>query len=125
MEKHGETGQLDYILEIVFDTILDVIIWLVMIACDAMNLEILIISNVVDNLKDQSYRTVREYTIKLCRVLGYEILILWNLQWEMVFYCNETSVIRHLMLMFILLGQQNFDWIVENAADMAIKKQES
>lgn len=65
--------------------------------------------------------TVKDYTIKLCRALGYDFntveFAVRNGVPIAIDFCNPApDADVH------SVGQQNYDWIVENAAEMAIEK---
>ena len=126
-KKHGETGKLVMMLqeEIVFDHYFRCYY----LAGDRVHVMPYEPRNphhlryVVDNpTKDQKLlETVREYTIKLCRGLGYDFNTVEFAVRDgipiAIDFCNPApDADVH------SVGQQNFDWIVENAADMAIEK---
>lgn len=78
---------------------------------------------VVENpTKDQKLlNTVRDYTIRLCRALGYdfntvEFAVRNGIPYAIDFCNPAPDADVH------SVGQQNYDWIVENAAEMAIEK---
>jgi hypothetical protein len=65
--------------------------------------------------------TVKDYTIRLCRALGYDFntveFAVRNGVPIAIDFCNPApDADVH------SVGQQNYDWIVENAAEMAIEK---
>jgi len=78
---------------------------------------------VVDNpTKDKKLlATVREYTIRLCQSLGYDFNTVEFAVRDgipiAIDFCNPAPDAD-----VASVGQANFDWIVENAAEMAIEK---
>ncbi len=65
--------------------------------------------------------TVHDYTIKLCRALGYDFNTVEFAVRDgipiAIDFCNPAPDAD-----INSVGQENFDWIVENAAEMAIEK---
>jgi glutathione synthase/RimK-type ligase-like ATP-grasp enzyme len=78
---------------------------------------------VVENpTKDEKLlATVRDYTIKLCRALGYDFNTVEFAVRDgipiAIDFCNPAPDAD-----IHSVGQVNFDWIVENAAEMAIER---
>ena len=129
-KKHSETGQLVMMLqeEIVFDHYFRCYY----LAGDRVHVMPYEPRNphhlryVVDNpTKDKKLlATVRDYTIKLCRALGYDFNTVEFAVRDgipiAIDFCNPAPDAD-----VNSVGQQNFDWIVENAAEMTIEKAKS
>lgn len=68
--------------------------------------------------------TVRDYTVRLCRALGYDFNTVEFAVRDgipiAIDFCNPAPDAD-----VNSVGQANFDWIVENAAEMAIEKAKS
>lgn len=125
--KHAETGQLVMMLqeEIVFDHYFRCYY----LSGDRVHIMPYEPRNshhlryVVENpTQDQKLlTTVRDYTIKLCRALGYDFNTVEFAVRDgvpiAIDFCNPAPDAD-----IHSVGQENFDWIVENAADMAIEK---
>ncbi len=125
--KHSETGQLVMMLqeEIVFDHYFRCYY----LAGDRVHIMPYEPRNphhlryVVDNpTKDAKLlATVRDYTIRLCRALGYDFNTVEFAVRDgvpiAIDFCNPAPDAD-----VNSVGQTNFDWIVENAAEMAIEK---
>lgn len=128
--KHAETGQLVMMLqeEIVFDHYFRCYY----LSGDRVHIMPYEPRNphhlryVVDNpTKDEKLlATVRDYTIKLCRALGYDFNTVEFAVRDgipiAIDFCNPAPDAD-----IHSVGQENFDWIVENAALMAIDKAKS
>lgn len=128
--KHGETGQLVMMLqeEIVFDHYFRCYY----LSGDRVHIMPYEPRNphhlryVVDNpTQDKKLlATVKDYTIKLCRALGYDFNTVEFAVREgipiAIDFCNPAPDAD-----IHSVGQENFDWIVENAAEMAIEKAKS
>lgn len=126
-KKHGETGQLVMMLqeEIVFDHYFRCYY----LSGDRVHVMPYEPRNphhlryVVENpTKDQKLiATVRDYTIKLCHALGYDFNTVEFAVRDgipiAIDFCNPAPDAD-----INSVGQTNFDWIVENAAEMAIEK---
>ncbi len=126
-KKHAETGQLVMMLqeEIVFDHYFRCYY----LAGDRVHIMPYEPRNphhlryVVDNptTDPKLLSTVREYTIKLCRALGYDFNTVEFAVRDgipiAIDFCNPAPDAD-----IHSVGQANFDWIVENAAEMAIEK---
>ncbi len=125
--KHAETGQLVMMLqeEIVFDHYFRCYY----LSGDRVHIMPYEPRNphhlryVVDNpSKDKKLlATVREYTIRLCQALGYDFNTVEFAVRDgipiAIDFCNPAPDAD-----VASVGQDNFDWIVENAAEMAIEK---
>jgi len=126
-KKHGETGQLVMMLqeEIVFEHYFRCYY----LSGDRVHIMPYEPRNphhpryVVDNptTDKKLLATVKDYTMRLCKSLGYdfntvEFAVRDGIPYAIDF-CNPAPDAD-----VNSVGQKNFDWIVENAADMAIEK---
>ncbi len=125
--KHAETGQLVMMLqeEIVFDHYFRCYY----LAGDRVHIMPYEPRNphhlryVVENPTQDAklLATVKEYTIRLCRALGYDFNTVEFAVRDgipiAIDFCNPAPDAD-----IHSVGQANFDWIVENAAEMAIEK---